>query len=208
MQLVYIADPLCSWCYGFGPELEAVASRYPEATLDLVMGGLRPHNTEPMSAEFRQMLAGHWTQVAELSGLPFSRALIDREDFRYDTEPACRAVVAARGIDATKAYACFSAVQVAFFRDARDVTQAAVLADIAAGCGYDRAAFLELFESQRAKDATRNDFAVTQSMGIGGFPTLVQVAGKRLLLVASGYTKTADVLERLGQVAEAVAAPR
>ena len=46
MQLVYVADPLCSWCYGFGPELTRLLERIPQAKVDLVMGGLRPYNTE------------------------------------------------------------------------------------------------------------------------------------------------------------------
>ena len=60
MRLLYIADPLCSWCYGFGPELARVLERHPDAELDLLMGGLRPYNTERMSERFKEMLRGHW----------------------------------------------------------------------------------------------------------------------------------------------------
>ena len=27
MKLIYIADPMCSWCYGFGPELAKLLAR-------------------------------------------------------------------------------------------------------------------------------------------------------------------------------------
>ena len=205
MQLVYIADPMCSWCYGFGPELAKLLARHPDAALDLVMGGLRPFNTQPTTAEFRGMLLEHWRHVSTASGLPFSESALDRPGFVYDTEPACRAVVTARGIDAAKALAYMKAVQLAFYRDRRDVTNAGELADVAAECGFDRDTFLMRFDSQSMRDETRADFARTQSLGVGGFPTLGAVHGSQLYLVTSGYV-TDDVLEyRLAEIERLVA---
>jgi putative protein-disulfide isomerase len=194
MHLLYIADPLCSWCYGFGPELSRLLERHPDARLDLVMGGLRPFNTKTMTPEFKEMLRGHWRHVATASGLPFSESIFERDDFVYDTEPPCRAVVTARNIDAAKAFAYMKAVQLAFYRDGRDVTRAGVLADIAAECGYEREAFLMRFESPAMREAAKADFATTQSLGVDGFPTVGFAKGPELFLVTSGYA-THDVLE-------------
>lgn len=200
MHLLYIADPMCSWCYGFGPELTKLVERHPEARLDLVMGGLRPFNTKVMSPEFKEMLRGHWRHVATASGLPFSESIFERDDFVYDTEPPCRAVVTARQLDPAKAYAYLKAVQLAFYRDGRDVTRASVLADIAAECGYEREIFLMRFESPAMRSETQGDFARTQSLGVGGFPTLGLVDGSQVFLVTSGYA-TQDVLEyRLAEI--------
>ena len=200
MHLLYIADPLCSWCYGFGPELTKLLARHPDAHVDLVMGGLRAFNTQVMSPEFKEMLRGHWRHVATASGLPFSETLFERDDFVYDTEPACRAVVTARDMDPARAYAFLKAVQLAFYRDGRDVTRGDELADIAAECGYDRDTFRMNLDSQRMREATRNDFATTQSLGISGFPTLGVRHGSQLFLVTSGYV-TDDVLEyRLAEI--------
>ena len=194
MQLLYIADPLCSWCYGFGPELSKLIERHTEARLDLLMGGLRPFNTRVMSPEFKEMLRGHWRHVATASGLPFSETIFERDDFVYDTEPPCRAVVTARELDPTKAYAYLKAVQLAVYRDGRDVTGAGVLADIAAECGYEREAFLMRFESPAMREKTTSDFARAQSLGVDGFPTLGLVRASQVFLVTSGYA-TYDVLE-------------
>jgi putative protein-disulfide isomerase len=158
------------------------------------MGGLRPFNTQKMSVEFKEMLRGHWRHVATASGLPFSEAIFDRDDFVYDTEPACRAVVTARNMDVEKAYPYMKAVQLAFYRDGRDVTSGDVLADIAAESGYERDTFRMNFDSEPMREETKGDFAATQSLGVSGFPTLGVGYGSQLFLVTSGYA-TDDVLE-------------
>lgn len=200
MQLRYFADPLCSWCYGFGPELSKLLASQPAHKLALVMGGLRPFNREPMSVAFRTMLREHWHHVATASGLPFSQAILDRDDFVYDTEPACRAVVTARALFPAQALTLMKAIQSAFYRDGRDATEADVLGDIAADHGYDRATFLTAMESEAMRTATRADFASTQSLGVSGFPTVAASHGEELYLVTSGYV-THDVLEyRLAEI--------
>jgi putative protein-disulfide isomerase len=200
MQLIYIADPMCSWCYGFGPELAKLLAHHPEAQLDIVMGGLRPFNTQPTTQEFRDMLREHWHHVATASGLPFSEAALERPGFVYDTEPACRAVVNARTVDAAKTLPYLKAVQAAFYRDGRDVTSGDELADIAGENGFERDTFRMHLDSEAMREKTRGDFARTQSLGVGGFPTLGVLHGSQVYLVTSGYV-TDDVLEyRLAEI--------
>jgi putative protein-disulfide isomerase len=203
MRLVYFADPLCSWCYGFGPELAKLLEAHPEATLDLVMGGLRPFNREPVTAQFRAMLRGHWKHVADASGLPFDPAALEIPGFTYDTEPACRAVVAARAIEPTSAAACMKAIQAAFYRDARDPTRAQVLAECAAEAGHDRTVFLAAMESAAARQATLEDFRRSQALGVRAFPTLAAARGTQLDLVTSGFVPAAVLEERLALLARA-----
>ena len=199
-RLLYVADPMCSWCYGFGPELSRLLERRPGLALDLVMGGLRAYNREPMSAAFREMLRGHWRHVAQVSGLPFSEAIFAKEAFVYDTEPACRAVVTARALDATRAFGLMKDLQSSFYRDGLDVTRAEPLADAAARCGYDRASFLSAFNSESMRQATRADFARAQSLGVTGFPTLAASFDGGLYLVASGYAAAGVLEDRLAEI--------
>jgi putative protein-disulfide isomerase len=191
---------MCSWCYGFGPELAKLLARHPDAQVDAVMGGLRPYNTQPTTPEFRDMLRGHWVHVATASGLPFSDAALHRPGFIYDTEPACRAVVTARHMDAARTLAYLKAVQLAFYRDGRDVTSVDELAQIAGESGFERDTFRMHLDSQAMRDAVRADFARTQSLGVSGFPTLGVLHGQQDYLVTSGYV-TDDVLEyRLAEI--------
>jgi len=204
VKLLYIADPMCSWCYGFGPQLRALLGELPGTPVEVVMGGLRPFNREPMSEAFRAMLREHWTHVHEASGLPLAPAALQIDGFAYDTEPACRAVVTVRSMDPARVLDFLAAVQTAFYRDARDVTRHNVLADIAAECGLPREPFLQALESSEMREATRQDFATSQRLGVGGFPTLATGIGDQLYRVRSGLSMAGVLRERLAEIVRRV----
>jgi putative protein-disulfide isomerase len=199
--LVYFADPMCSWCYGFGPELDALMRERPGIRVDVVMGGLRAYDTAALTPELRRSIAEHWSHVARESGLPLDEAILGREGFVYDTEPACRAVVTVRATDAARALPYLKRVQRAFYADGRDVTQPGTLADLAAEEGLDRAVFLAAHASQEARDAVRQDFAATQQTGVTGFPTLAAAyPDRRYFLVTAGFARAADLADRLARI--------
>ena len=201
-QLIYVADPMCSWCYGFGPELSRLLSELGDAELGLVMGGLRSGTTEPMDAQRKATLHEHWQQVHEASGLPFSDAAMADPGFVYDTEPACRAVVAVRELLPARSLDYFHAVQEAFYADAKDVTRSDVLADIAETMAIPRAEFIATFESALTREATQQDFLITQRWGVSGFPTLIMEHRERLHALTVGYTKTDDLSARMRSIIE------
>ena len=113
--IIYIADPMCSWCYGFSKEITHLKEHYEkEFSFELIMGGLRPGGGDPWTDEFKNMLKHHWEKVGEASGLPFGYQLFDREFFNYDTEPACRAVCIMKEMNPEIAFDFFKAVQSGF----------------------------------------------------------------------------------------------
>ncbi|HEX6828783.1 MAG TPA: DsbA family protein [Burkholderiales bacterium] len=189
-NLIYVGDPLCSWCYGFGPEIIAVESALRErAGLRVILGGLRPYTNGPMDTALKRYLREAWQAVARASGLPFGYGLLERDDFVYDTEPACRAVVTARSLSADAALPVFLAIQEAFYRDNRDPTREDTLADAARAGGLDRDEFLVRFGSEPMKQVTRQDFAASRNLGVRGFPTVLLSRDGDLTLIASGFTR-------------------
>ncbi len=173
-HLIYFADPMCSWCYGFSPVIEGVRRAYGDALpIRVVMGGLRPGTDTAMTDKAKREIVGHWRHVEEASGLPFDGAVLDRQGFVYDTDPAARAVVVVRREGEDVALKYLGATQRAFYAENRDVTSGAVLADLAVDLGLDREAFLAAWSSEDAKAETWRDYAVSQRAGVTGFPTLV-----------------------------------
>jgi len=202
-KLIYIADPMCSWCYGFGPELVTLLNGIPDTPVELVLGGLRAYNSETMDEKLRAMLLTHWEKVAEVSGLPFSMDALSHTGFIYDTEPACRAVVAARMLAPHAALNVFHAIQHGFYAEGLDTTKGEVLAKIGvaalskSGVKVHVNDFLARWSSEEAISATNADFLQTQRWKVSGFPTLVLESGGELNLVSSGFARTETLVERL-----------
>ncbi|MFI4973960.1 MAG: DsbA family protein [Caulobacterales bacterium] len=174
LHFIYFADPMCSWCWGFAPVARALNERYAEVLpIRLVMGGLRPGTDRPMTAAARREIRTHWDHVREAAGQPFDYSILDREDFIYDTDPAARAVVLVRRGNPSLALPYLERVQQAFYAEGRDVTDPAVLADLAGEFGFDQVAFLEGLSTEELKFETWRDYATSQRAGVTGFPTLI-----------------------------------
>ncbi len=217
-HLIYVADPMCSWCYGFGPELKGLLDTLPDARLDIVVGGLRAFNNEVMDAEKRTIILSHWKHVEEASGLPFTRNGMSQTGFIYDTEPACRTVVAARtladDLPSSAILDVFQAIQHAFYAEGKDVTDLHLLAEIGAVAlnkaadtdSFDVESFYETLTAPMTVAEARQDFVQTQSWGINGFPALLLAHDDSLHMIANGYTKTANLIAALNAVQAAAQA--
>ena len=208
-SLVYVGDPMCSWCYGFGVPLHQLLEQLPGVPLAVVLGGLRAFNQEVMPEALKSTLHHHWGEVTKRSGKPFGTGQFDREGYIYDTEPACRAVVTIRTHAAEHTLAMYHAIQHAFYAMGRDITQTSVLADVwqelvdseqIGDVVFSRSEFMEAFESDSIKTQTRNDFAMVQQWGIRGFPALIAVVNGEAQLVANGYMEADEMLQRVQQV--------
>lgn len=200
-EFIYFADPMCSWCYGFGPVMAALASQFADRLpLRVVMGGLRAGNTQAMRDKDRAYIRDAWARVGEASGQPFDLSFFDRETFVYDTEPACRAVVAARRLAPDSALAFKAAVSSAFYAHNRDVTQDDVLADIAAENDFDRDIFLRELTSPETRNETFRDFLTAKQAGVEGFPLLaVGSEATGYALVAHGFRPIDGLPEAIEQ---------
>jgi putative protein-disulfide isomerase len=209
MKLILVADPMCSWCYGFSQEMKTIVEATPDLEVQVVMGGLAAGSTTILDDAGKQFRLTHWARVEEASGAQFNReALLARKNFVYDTEPVCRAVVTARLIEPSiNLLKVLGAFQKAFYVDGLDTTNGAVLAEVgaaalkAAGFDVDAKAFLAVWASDEAKLAARADFAQSRQLKVSGFPSLFVEVGGKIGQISSGYASAATVQETLQRLA-------
>lgn len=192
--LWYFADPMCSWCWGFSPVINAIRDSYRgHVKVALILGGLRPGTTEAMTAKQREEILHHWHAVHERTDQPFRFEGAMGEGFVYDTEPASRAVVAMAALSPEAVFPLFKAIQAAFYAEGRDVTQSEVLAELVEGLGVPRADFLAAFESDAAREKTLAHFQMARRAGVGGFPTVVLQRGEEHRFLTRGYCSLAEI---------------
>lgn len=205
MKLIFVGDPMCSWCYGFGKEMAQLKEMHPELDFEIVLGGLRAGGTELLTDAGKQFRLGHWARVEAASGLPFNReAFMKLENFVYDTEPACRAVVTARRLQPeADVLAVFRAVQHGFYAEGRDTTDGEVLSQLGAAAlrkqGFDvsDAAYQAEFDKAATIAETRQDFAKARAMGVSSFPALALDTGKEKIAVSPGYAHAQQLEQQL-----------
>jgi len=197
--IIYIGDPMCSWCYGFAPEITKVKEVLPGYDFKVVLGGLRPQGTETM-ADLGDFLEHHWKEIEKRSGLPINYGVIGDESFVLDTEPGSRAVVVAREMNPEIELDFFKAVQRAFYVDNKDMTSENTFTEIAKAFDLDTAVFKQKFNSEEARYNTRSDFQLAAEMGIKGFPSVVVRHNGQLYLAANGYREAEDLLKVIANI--------
>ncbi|PYB72849.1 disulfide bond formation protein DsbA [Pseudomonas sp. LB-090624] len=193
-RLIYVMDPMCSWCWGFAPVAEALIAQARDSGVSthLVPGGLRTGGSALDSAT-RKYILEHWQAVADATGQPFRFEGAMPDGFVYDTEPACRALVTARELGVEGVWPLLALIQRSFYEQGVDVTTAPHLVDLAEQAGFDRMLFADTFARADTRAATAADFGWAQDLGIAGFPTLLAERNGQLALLTNGY----QPLERL-----------
>lgn len=193
--LVYIADPMCSWCYGFQKEIEIVLERMGnEIEFRLLMGGLHQHTRQPMNEKFKEFLINHWREIALKTGQPFSFELLKNDNFIYNTIPACRAVVTSSIIDPGKSYSYFKEIQKAFFVDNYDTNNITTYLDIADKLNIKRSSFEYLYTSPVSNQKTLEQFSICLTLNARVFPTVLLQVHHKTKLIACGYTEAERML--------------
>lgn len=188
IHLIYVMDPMCSWCYGFAPVFkQLVAENEDKIQFKLVMGGLRPGTEKPLEEQMKEGIKQHWQDVEKITEQPFDYTFFERDDFVYDTEPACRAVVTVRYLKPELELQMADAVQSAFYAKNNDVTRPEVLASIATSLGVEEDEFLEKFNSEEMQEKTKQDFTIARHLQATAFPSLYLLNGTSIHLINRGY---------------------
>lgn len=197
VELIYVGDPMCSWCWGLSPSLKKLRDRFAGDNIPfrLVVGGLRPGGGEAWNDRMKSMLKHHWAMVTEKSGQPFGFGLFDKEDFDYDTEPACRAVVAARPLANNTLLEFFEAIHRKFYVDSEDPKQLGFYESICRQAGIDFLEFTGRFQDETVREETFREFDLARSWGVQGFPSVLLSAKNQLSYVTHGFN-TYDHLEK------------
>lgn len=200
--LVYVGDPMCSWCWGFAPVIDAVASTR-RLDIEIVVGGLRPGPAaQPLSERMEEFLRREWEMIHQRTGQPFDAGILTElgRSWSYDTEIPARAVVAMRDQLPGEAWRFFGRLQNAFYAQRVDVTDTSAYEGLLDGFDVEPSLFTDRLGSDKVGQETWGDFTRARRWGVIGFPTLLLRRGEHLHLLTAGYRPTDDVEAALGSL--------
>ena len=170
--LIYVYDPMCSWCYGFRPTWKAILQGLPDGvTVQTRLGGLAPDSNTPMGDAMRDKLAATWHRIESMCQVSFDHGYWDqRPNPPRSTYIAGRAVRAAQSMGLAE-WDMVEAIQNAYYQSRANVWDPKVLVEIAQNLGLEAEAFAAALEAIRAQH--EQEVRATAQMGVTGFPSLV-----------------------------------
>ena len=187
MILHYIYDPLCGWCYGAKPLVQAA-----QAVLPVIAHGggmMTGANRQKVSPQLRSYVMPHDRRIAEYSGQPFGEAyfegLLRDQSAVFDSAPPIAAVLAAEQLGG-RGLELLGRLQNAHYVEGRRIADESVLFELAHGMGLDRQAFETAFRAADTEDHISNSRAFLAKVGGQGFPTLVLEDNDQFSLIDIG----------------------
>lgn len=201
MKFVYILDPMCAWCYGFHPELEAFLKKHPSFEVDYVMGGLAPDTSEAMDEDLQQTIASYWYEIEKKTSVTFNHSFWKRNTPYRSTYLACRAVIAAEHLQINSAPRMVKAIQTAYYKEAQNPSLKETLLTCASSIGLDSNVFLEVLESIETNQQLQKHFNLTHQFKTRAFPALFYINSKNeIYTLTRGYTKAINLQQQFNEV--------
>lgn len=197
-QIIYVGDPMCSWCYGFTNVIQQIRGVFRDrCSVTLVMGGLRPDGTHIVDDRYRNFLREHWREIGERTGQAFDLSILDNTGWIYDTEKACRAVVVMRQLKPDVEWEYFAAAQKGFYHQNHNPNDPKSFARIAEPFGINQETFLGAYRDERIFEATQTDFDWAKSVGVSSFPTVLVRDKRGIAPLTIGYRPYEQLVEPL-----------
>ena len=189
VNLIYVHDPMCSWCWGFSAVYDAMVSVLPEnINLVRVLGGLAPDSDLPMPEDMKQYLSQTWSTIqTQIPGTEFNFDFWTKCQPRRSTYPACRAVVAA-GLQGDQWDTLMTrGIQEAYYLNARNPSDNSTLIQVAEEMGLDKSQFETDLVSESVQQILTDNLNFCRQLGVQGFPSLVLVKERQAYGIAVNY---------------------
>jgi len=197
-RLIYIGDPMCSWCWAAADAIEALRKQFcPPLSFHLMLGGLRPYQTRPMQPHEKAYLKHHWEDIGAQTGKVFNFDLLQQEPLVYHTEPACRAVFAARMMNPDLTLAFYTAAQESFYAQALNLSDVTTYIPICQSLGLEVERFVYLFEATSTREALEDEFDAVRMLGANAFPTVLLHYQDQYRRIARGFIPLSQMVAQV-----------
>ncbi|TGK34491.1 DsbA family protein [Leptospira gomenensis] len=188
-SILYAADPLCPWCYGFYPVFRKIQETYSDKIrFSLSLGGLRFGKTaEPLTRELAKILKYEWKDAETVTKQPFHSEILNRNDILYDSFNACKATISVQKISPEKTFEYLGETSKSFFYENRNPGEYETFLTVAQKVGIDPDRFQKTYEDKDTESETWADFYYGFSAGISAFPTFIFSDGVESGVLIRGY---------------------
>ncbi len=196
MRLIYVMDPMCSWCYAFEPELEDFLGKHSSLEVDWIMGGLAPDSTNPMDESLKERISSYWYEIEKKSRVNFNHDFWKLNTPYRSTYPSCRAVIAVEFLKGNSSQQMVKAIQSAYYQEAKNPSLEETLIDCAVSIGLNESDFLKVLKSAETEERFQQHLSLSHQLQARSFPTLFCINdNNQAYSLAPGFMQAARLEE-------------
>ncbi len=198
-ELLHFHDPMCSWCWAFGPTWTQLRAQLPDGVaVRRVVGGLAADSDVPMEPAMRAKLQSVWRTIQmHVPGTRFNFDFWQSCTPRRSTYNACRAVLAAKRLVTDSEEQMILAIQEAYYLQARNPSDLSTLIEIAQGIGLDAEAFAAEVSGAAIEAQLQQELHFARETPISGFPSLVLRTPSGPHAITLDYLDAAPMLQKI-----------
>lgn len=200
-SLIYIYDPMCSWCWGFAPTWQKLQHKIYSQNLckiDMKVGGLAPDSDQDMPADMQKFLQQTWQKISRTLGTEFNFDFWTKCQPRRSTYPACRAVLIARSFD--KEQEMLLAIQQAYYLNAQNPSDIELLIALAAQLNIPKESFAQQLVSNELNEQLLAEINFARQLPIAGFPSLVVINNGNYHSISLDYKNEQTMLREIKHI--------
>lgn len=198
LELIYIMDPHCGWCYANAKNIDALRDEFKEQIdIDIKVGGMWLGENAPVGGtDFNQFIATHAPRMEAMTGVyldkSFSELTNDNSYVFSSLEPSA-AIVLVKALAPEKAVQFTKEVQKATFNEGKKLNVLATYLPILATLNIDKKQFEKDWLSEDNIAKTKAEFISVQGLA-SGFPTLLLNKDSGTQVLASGYFEQEEMI--------------
>lgn len=204
LTLYYVHDPMCAWCYGIQRSLKTLLLHLPDnVKLEKLLGGLAPDTNEPMPIQMRDYIKANWQRIEQtIPGVSFNYDFWDKCTPKRSTYPACRAVISARIQDENAEDKMTTAIQKAYYQEAKNPSDIDTLVQISEDIGLSTAQFKEDLLSDTVDKILISEIQQSRTIGVNSYPSFVLESDGGFAAIPLDYNDPYNMLEIINAIAQ------
>ncbi|MEM7371828.1 MAG: DsbA family protein [Bacteroidota bacterium] len=193
IKLIYFYDALCGWCYGFSPVIAKIYANYQDRfEFEIISGGLKIGDAVgPIGVVAPYIKAGAYRTVEERSGVRFGEAFVngplEEGTMILNSLPPGIALSIVKKNMPDRAFEFASILHKAIYIDGLHPEDLSGYGRYAEKIGLNSAEFVTNMQLSEFEKRTKQEFALSQQLGIRGFPTLIGVKADSAFMITHGY---------------------
>ena len=203
--LLYVMDPHCGWCFGFGKVIEKLYEHYHadgRVRFEVLPGGLfvPKISTSKVFGEGKRAI---WERISHLSGVAVGEsyfANVIGEGGYLDSEVPCRVINTANHFGHDRLIPFMEALLTEEFTHGRNISDFAAAEPVIQQFGFDLGAFKANFDSDLMTKATHENFARARTIA-DGYPVLFAASESgELTALARGFAPLDRLKKRVDEI--------